>query len=141
MKILLVDDHKLIRDAIKSYMEDDDEFTIIDEASNGQEALLLLASIEADIVMLDISMPVMDGIECAKKISQEYSEVKILALSMNNDSQHIKKMLAAGATGYLLKSSGEDEIKTALRKVNAGESYYSAEVSDTIKRTAMGITI
>ena len=68
MKILLVDDHKLIRDALKSYMEDDDEFDIVDEAGNGQEALILLKTIKVDVVMLDISMPVMDGIVCAQEI-------------------------------------------------------------------------
>jgi DNA-binding NarL/FixJ family response regulator len=137
MKILLVDDHKLIRDALKSYMDDDDEFDIVDEAGNGQEALILLKTIKVDVVMLDISMPVMDGIVCAQEIRNLYPDIKVLALSMMNDNQFIKQMLAAGALGYILKNSGEEEIKKALRKVYAGESYYSAEVAETVMQNMM----
>ena len=137
MKILLVDDHKLIRDALSSYMDGDDEFEVVEEAENGQEALILLKSVQVDVVMLDISMPVMDGIICAQKISTQYPEVKILALSMMNDNQFIKQMLAAGALGYILKNSGETEIKKALRTVYAGESYYSAEVAETVMQNMM----
>lgn len=137
MKILLVDDHKLIRDALRSYMDGDDEFEIVDEAGNGQEALILLKTIKVDVVMLDISMPVMDGIVCAQEISNLYPEIKVLALSMMNDNQFIKQMLAAGALGYILKNSGEEEIKKALRSVYAGETYYSAEVAETVMQNMM----
>jgi DNA-binding NarL/FixJ family response regulator len=137
MKILLVDDHKLIRDALRSYMAGDDEFEIVDEAENGQEALILLKAIQVDVVMLDISMPVMDGIVCAQEIRNQYPEIKVLALSMMNDNQFIKQMLAAGALGYILKNSGEEEIKRALRNVYKGESYYSAEVAETVMQNMM----
>ena len=137
MKILLVDDHKLIRDALKSYMDNDDEFEVVDEAGNGQEALILLKTIKVDVVMLDISMPVMDGIVCAQEIRNLYPDIKVLALSMMNDNQFIKQMLAAGALGYILKNSGEEEIKKALRKVNDGESYYTAEVAETVMQNMM----
>ena len=137
MKILLVDDHKLIRDALRSYMEGDDEFEIVDEAGNRQEALILLKTIQVDVVMLDISMPVMDGIVCAQEIRNQYPEIKVLALSMMNDNQFIKQMLAAGALGYILKNSGEEEIKKALRSVYAGEAYYSAEVAETVMQNMM----
>jgi len=132
MKILLVDDHKLIRDALKTYLEDDTEFELVDEAANGQEALIILKENEVDVVMLDISMPVMDGITCAEHIAKDFPEVKILALSMMNDNQFIKKMLSAGALGYILKNSAEEEIKKALKAVYAGESYFSAEVNETV---------
>jgi DNA-binding NarL/FixJ family response regulator len=137
MKILLVDDHKLIRDALNSYMEGDDEFEVVDEASNGQEALILLKSIKVDVVLLDISMPVMDGIACAKEISTLYPDIKILALSMMNDNQFIKKMLSSGALGYILKNSGETEIKKALRAVYQGENYFSAEVNETVMQNML----
>jgi len=137
MKILLVDDHKLIRDAIRSYMDDDPEFEVVDEAGNGQEALILLKSISVDVVMIDISMPVMDGIECAQEISTSYPEIKILALSMMNDNQFIKKMLAAGASGYILKNSGEAEIKKAITAVYNGETYFSAEVNETVMQNML----
>jgi DNA-binding NarL/FixJ family response regulator len=132
MKILLVDDHKLIRDAIRSYLEGDEEFEVVEEAGNGQEALVLLKSIQIDVAMLDISMPVMGGIECAKEINENYPDVKILALSMHNDNQFITQMGAAGALGYILKNSGEEEVKKALRRVNNGEMYLSPEVQETV---------
>lgn len=137
MKILLVDDHKLIRDALKSYFEDDPDFTIVDEAGNGQEALVLLKEHEVDVVMMDISMPVMDGIECTQHITDDYPDIKVLALSMMNDGQFIKKMLSAGAMGYILKNSGETEIKKALRAVSEGETYFSAEVNETVMQNML----
>ncbi len=132
MRILLVDDHKLIRDAIKTYIEDEEEFNVVAEAGNGQEALVLLKSVEVDVVMLDIQMPVMDGFICAKEIKSNYPDIKILALSMSNDNQSITEMGAAGVLGYILKNSGEEEIKKALRKVYNGELYHSAEVQETV---------
>lgn len=137
MKILLVDDHKLIRDALRSYFANDQEFEIVEEAGNGQEALVLLREKPVDVVMMDISMPVMDGIECTQQIAEEFPQIRVLALSMMNDGQFIKKMLSAGALGYILKNSGEEEIKKALRKVAAGESYFSAEVNETVMQNML----
>ena len=137
MKILLVDDHKLIRDALQSYFENDPEFEIVDEAGNGQEALVLLKELEVDVVMMDISMPVMDGIECTQRITEEYPNIRVLALSMMNDGQFIKKMLSAGAAGYILKNTGEEEIKKALQTVYQGDNYFSAEVNETVMQNML----
>lgn len=137
MKILLVDDHKLIRDALRSYLDEDPDFDIVAEAENGKDALLVLTEKEADVVMLDISMPVMDGIECAEKITEDYPNVNILALSMMNDGQFIKKMLNAGAHGYILKNSSQEEIKKALRTVYEGDTYFSAEVNETVMQNML----
>lgn len=137
MRILLVDDHKLIRDAISSYVATDPEFEIVAEAGNGQEALVLLKDLNIDVVMLDINMPVMDGISCAKEIAMNFPDVNILALSMMNDGQFIKKMLGAGAKGYILKNSGEEEIKKALSAVHAGQTYFSPEVNETVMQNMM----
>ena len=137
MKLLLVDDHKLIRDAIRSYLEGDDEFEIVEEAGNGQEALVLLKSIKVDVVLMDIQMPVMNGIDCTKKIKELYPDTHVLSLSMLKDNQFIKQMLAAGAIGYILKNSGEEEVKKALRTVNNGETYYSAEVAEIVMQSMM----
>ena len=137
MKLLLVDDHKLIRDAIRSYLEGDDEFEIVDEAGNGQEALVLLKSVQVDVVLMDIQMPVMNGIDCTKKIKELYPDIKVLSLSMLKDNQFIKQMLAAGATGYILKNSGEEEVKKGIRAVNNGETFYSAEVAEIVMQSMM----
>jgi DNA-binding NarL/FixJ family response regulator len=132
IKVLLVDDHKLIRDGIKAHFEDDSRFQIVGEASNGQMALDLLKETETDIVLMDINMDVMDGIECTTKLMELYPNTKVLALTMLAENQHIKEMLKAGAVGYLLKNSNEQEIKQGIISVREGLPYYSPEVMQTV---------
>lgn len=132
IKVFLVDDHKLIRDGIKAHFEDDKRFEIVGEAANGQEALDALNKIDADIVLMDINMDVMDGIECTAQISASHPNIKVLALTMLAENQHIKEMLKAGAVGYLLKNSNEQEIKQGIISVREGLPYYSPEVMQTV---------
>ena len=137
MTILLVDDHKLIRDAIYSYLDEDSEFEVVGQVSNGQEALDFLAGQLVDVVMMDINMPVMDGVTSTKEVTKRWPEVKVLALTMMSDNQHIKQMMNAGALGYILKNCTEEEVKEALRTVATGETYYSEEVTDTVMASMM----
>lgn len=130
--ILLVDDHKIIRDGLKIYIEGMPHFFVFDEASNGREALAKLEGSSVSIVVLDINMDGMDGIQCAKEISQRFEEVKVLALSMHNDYQYIKKMVDAGVNGYLLKSCSRKEFEKALNSLASGEKYFSPLVTQTI---------
>lgn len=135
--ILIVDDHKLIRDGLASYFSNDSEYEIKDEASNGIEALEKLEQNKVDFVLTDISMPYMDGIELTKKIHKEYPEIKIIALTMWNDNARIKKMMNAGAEGYVLKDCTEGELRTALDEVGKGGTYYSSEVTETVMNALM----
>ena len=137
MKILLVDDHKLIRDAIFSYLENDAEFDVIGQVSNGQEAIDFLEQQPIDVVMMDINMPVMDGVASTEAIVKKWPEVKVLALTMMSDNQHIKQMMNAGALGYILKNCTEEEVKEALKTVNGGDTYYSSEVTETVMASMM----
>ena len=137
MKILLVDDHKLIRDAINSYLDDDAQFTVVGQVSNGQEAIDFLAGELVDVVMMDINMPVMDGVAATEEIVKLWPDVRILALTMMNDNQHIKKMMNAGALGYVLKNCTEEEVKEALTVVATGETFYSEEVTETVMASMM----
>jgi DNA-binding NarL/FixJ family response regulator len=137
MKILLVDDHKLIRDAIHSYLDQDQEFDVIGQVSNGVEAIEFLEGTSVDVVMMDINMPIMDGVDCTREITKRWSDVKVLALTMMSDNQHIKQMMNAGAVGYILKNCTEEEVKDALRTVNAGDTYYSSEVTETVMQNMM----
>jgi len=130
--LLLVDDHQIIRDGIRFYFEDDEEFEIKDEASNGLEALELLKENEYDIVLTDINMPVMDGVEFMKSVKENYPNQKVLVLSMYNEAAFINKMIAYGANGYILKKSSKSELVEAIRKVLGGEDHYSEEVYKTI---------
>lgn len=143
-RILLVDDHKIVRDGIISLLHGELHIEIIGEAENGIEALDKIEKLKPDLVLLDINMPIMDGLECAKRISEKFPETKILTLTMLNELEHIKNMLAAGAGGYILKSSGKDELIAAINSVMMGNTYFSEEVKDLImmdmmrKKTATG---
>lgn len=137
MKILLVDDHKLIRDAIYSYLDQDGEFDVVGQVGNGQEALDFLDDTKVDVIMMDINMPVMDGVDSTREIMKRWPESKVLALTMMSDNQHIKQMMNAGALGYILKNCTEEEVKEALRTVNSGETYYSSEVTEVVMQSMM----
>ncbi len=130
--ILLIDDHQLIRDAIKFYFDKDPEFQVKGEASNGYEALQLLVENTYDIVISDINMPMMDGLELMEKIRSNYPEQKVIVLSMHGDGSAINKMISLGAQGYILKNAAKSELKEALIKILGGENYFSKEVYDAI---------
>jgi DNA-binding NarL/FixJ family response regulator len=132
IKVFLVDDHKLIRDGIKAHFDDDDRFDVVGEAANGEIALDLLKKLDVDIVLMDINMDEMDGIECTSKISELFPNIKVLALTMLDENQHIKEMLKAGAVGYLLKNSNEQEIKQGIISVCEGQPFYSPKVLHTV---------
>ncbi|WP_323757170.1 response regulator transcription factor [Roseivirga sp.] len=140
IRIFLVDDHKMIRDGLKFYLDEDERFEIIGEANNGQEALSMInKNSNFDVLVTDIVMPSMDGIELVKNLTQGGAiQFKILALTMLSETQHIKKILNYGIQGYILKSSGEEEIKRAITEVAAGNTYYSQEVTTIIMNNLRG---
>ncbi len=127
--VLIVDDHKIIRDGIKSLLEDVPNIKIIGEASNGVEAIEFFKNQFAEVVIMDIRMPEMSGIETTKYLTENYPNVKILALTMHDEEAFISKMLQAGASGYLLKNVGKEEFVTAIQKIFKGENYFSLEVA------------
>lgn len=131
-KILIVDDHKIVRDGIRSLLQDETDLKIVDEAENGKDALEKIIEYNPDLVLMDINMPVMNGIDCTKETTKKHPAVKVLALTMLNELEHIKNMLASGANGYILKNSGKDELTRAIRAVMAGHNYFSEEVKDAI---------
>ncbi|AZQ60800.1 response regulator transcription factor [Flammeovirga pectinis] len=131
IKVLLVDDHNMIREGLKSFL-DKEHFDIIGEAVNGVEALLLLEKHKVDVVITDIMMPEKDGITLCKEITAQYPSIHVLALTMMNESYNIKKMLSAGAKGYILKDCTQDELRKAIKSVANGENYYSSEVTSII---------
>ncbi|MCT4647075.1 MAG: response regulator transcription factor [Carboxylicivirga sp.] len=131
IKILLADDHSMIRQGLKAFL-DKDKFEVLAEAKNGKEALDLLKDNDVDVLVTDIMMPDMDGIELCKQVSAAYPQINILALTMMNENYNIKKMLGAGAKGYILKDCTQDELRTAIEMVHQGRNYYSQEVTDII---------
>jgi len=136
-KLLLVDDHKMVREGLKSVLEKEN-FHIVAQANNGAEALNILRVSSVDVVLSDINMPKMDGVELMKNIKKEFPDQKVIALTMLGESQHIKQMLKAGASGYLLKNSSVKEIKKAIEEVINNQIYYSPEVTQIIMDNLTG---
>lgn len=132
LKIAIVDDHDIVRDGIRLLLEDEPGFDVAWEARHGKEALQACKDHDTDLIIMDITMPEMDGIEATKKITEQYDEVKILALTMLNEDQHIRKMIKAGASGYVLKSAGRDELIKAINAIADGQHYFSDEATQSI---------
>lgn len=136
MKILLVEDHKIVRNVLGTYIKENIT-PDVDEANNGVEAIIKLKSMKYDLVITDINMPRMDGIELMKEINEYDPEMKVIALSMMDDSVSIKKMLKAGASGYVLKEGNTEDLLIAITKVMNGENYYSHSVTEVIMQSVI----
>ncbi|PKP22081.1 MAG: DNA-binding response regulator [Bacteroidetes bacterium HGW-Bacteroidetes-21] len=127
-KLLIVDDHQMFIDGIKSILRKQDAFQIVAEALNGYSALEILKNQPIDIIISDISMPEMSGIELTKKVKELYPEIKILIVSMHNDPSIVSEILMAEAEGYILKNTGKKELIEALTKVANNGTFYSNDV-------------
>jgi len=132
IKILIADDHKIIRDGIKALLQQEEHFEIVGEAENGQIAIILTKELKPDLVIMDINMPVMSGIAATKEITENYPFAKVLVLTMTNEQEHIKNMIEVGAGGYILKNSGQEELVSAITTIVAGQNYFSDEVKNAI---------
>lgn len=125
IRIAVVDDHEIVRDGVKMLLEDEPGLQVAFEAETGKEAVELCKKEEPDLVIMDITMPEMDGIQATKIIKNNYPDIKILALTMLSEDQHIRKMIKAGASGYILKSSGKNELIKAINSIMEGNHYFS----------------
>lgn len=132
IKVLLVDDHNIVRDGIKLMLESQPGIDVVAEAKNGEDALSVLDNTHIDLVIMDINMPVMDGISTTKTIKENHSDIKILALTMSNDDLHIRQMIQAGASGYIMKSAGRSDLKNAIHTIMDGRHYFSDEATQSI---------
>lgn len=132
IKILIADDHKIFRDGLKSLLDKEKDIKVIAEASNGNEVIELVEKNEITIVIMDIDMGTPNGIETTTTLKQKYPDVNILILSMLGLHDFIIQALEAGATGYILKNAGKDELLTAIKSVARGDSYFSREVSASL---------
>ncbi len=128
IRIIIADDHQLFRNGLKILLNAFPEFDVTGEASNGEEFLNLLKNSEADIALMDINMPEMDGIEATKKGLKICPSINIIALSMYGEEEYYYKMVDAGAKGFLLKDSDISEVKEAIITINKGGSYFSQEL-------------
>jgi DNA-binding NarL/FixJ family response regulator len=135
IKVILVDDHQLVRDGIRSLIKDAKNIEVIEEASDGYELLEKLKLTKPDIIVLDISMPRLSGIETTKKITDEFPDVKVLVLSMFTSEEYIFNAIKAGAKGYLPKNTSKKELLEAIYSINAGNEYFSDSISNIILKS------
>ena len=129
VKILIVDDHQMFIDGIKALLNSQKKYKIVNEARNGIEALEAIDTNEIDIIITDLSMPEMDGIELIKKVKYDYPAIKILVLSMHNNRETISEILMSEAEGYILKNTGKHELLVALDRIHNNGTFYSHEVT------------
>ena len=131
LRIVLADDHTILRNGLRLVLERQN-FSVVGEASNGREAIEVVDRLKPDMVILDIAMPLLNGIEAAKRITSDHSRTSVLVLSMHSDEAYILKALKAGARGYLLKDSAEADLIQAVRAVSSGKAFFSPAVSKVL---------
>jgi len=132
INIVLADDHVLVRNGIKAMLESDNEITVIGEASNGAEALDTAKLLKPDILVLDIRMPEMTGLEAAARIQDYSPQTKAVILSMHDSEEYVIQALDAGAYGYMLKDIDKNEFIKALKQIHKGNKYFSGSVSNVL---------
>jgi len=130
--IVLVDDHSLVRDGIRALLESEEDLNVIGEGSDGIEAISLVEEKNPDVLIIDIRMPKMTGLEAVEKLSAANSETKCIILSMHDSEEYILKSVTAGAKGYLLKDTGKSEFIKAIHAVQEGGKYYSGDISNVL---------
>ena len=129
ISLVIVDDHPLVLDGLVSRLERSDQVEVVGLANNGEEAIKLVEHIMPSVVLMDINMPVMNGIEAAEIFKEKFPNVKLLVLSMHNDREYVMNMARSGAKGYVLKSASADEMLMAIKAVHMGGVYFSPDIA------------
>ena len=130
--ILLVDDHKILRQGLRTLLAKEIDMQVVAEAEDGRDAVRLVREMSPQVVIMDVGMPDLNGIEATRQILQESPETKVIALSMHSDRRFVTNMIKAGASGYLLKDSAFEELATAIRVVMARKTYLSHEIAHVV---------
>jgi DNA-binding NarL/FixJ family response regulator len=138
INLAIVDDHKIFRNGLKATLEDYPDFKLLIEASNGKELIGQLATYAPDVILMDIKMPEMDGMQTTAYIHQHFKQIKVLALSMHNEDKYIVDMMKVGASGYLLKNAEPEEIIEAIQTVYDKGFYFNEHLSVTLIKQLVG---
>ena len=133
-RVMLVDDHAIMRDLLRDALENTGEFQVVAQASDGEEALKVAAEAAPDVIVMDVIMPVMDGIESCRRIMELMPDIRVLILTASNEQDAIVSSIAAGATGYLQKYSGKEQLLTTLREVALGEFRIPGDAARRLAR-------
>ena len=129
---MLVDDHTVVRHGFRMILDAQEDLEVVGEASNGREAVSEAGRLTPDVVVMDVTMPELNGIEATRRIGESVPRARVLALSMHKDSVYVREILRAGARGYLLKDAPQDDLVSAVRALARGEGYISSAVSDAV---------
>jgi len=133
IRVLIADDHQIVRDGLRSLLEKEPDMEVIATVEDGRTTVRVVEELQPDVVIMDISMPGLNGIEATRKISRDFPKIKIIALSMHDDGRFVMNMLKAGASGYLLKDCAFKELAKAIHVVvRAGKSYLSPDITDVV---------
>lgn len=128
IRVLIADDHEMIRNGLSSLLRSEPDIHVVEMATNGQEALDICGKRQVDVVLMDIMMPVMNGVVATAAIRESNPKIKVLAVTINDEPRFIKEALLAGASGYILKHSTKDEIVNAIKDVYEGKQHFSSDV-------------
>ncbi len=129
IRILLADDHTIVREGIRSLLEDEEDMTVVGEANDGHSAIRLTHQLNPDVILMDIAMPLLNGLEATRRIKEDFPKVKVLILTMHENEEYIRQVLASGAMGYILKDAAAHDLLGAIRTVNQGEMILSPAVT------------
>lgn len=140
IRIFLVDDHDVIRVGLRMLLEDESDLEIIGEAGSASEAINKVSSLRPDVILMDVGLPDLSGIEATRKIKELYPEIKIVALTIHEDEEYFFKMLDAGASGYVPKRAAPDELMTAIRVAASGEVYLYPSLAKLLVKDYLGQT-
>ena len=128
INIIIADDHQIVLDGLTSILSKESDIHILAEAGNGKQVLQFLKSKKPDVIVLDLSMPIMDGLTATEEIKKDYPDIPILILTFSDETEDIFKVIKAGASGYILKEKGQTELVKAIRVLAKDDTYYSQEV-------------
>jgi len=134
LRVILADDHQVIREGLRTLIEEQNDMEVVAEASDGREAIRLCGEMKPDVVVMDVAMPDLNGIEATRQVVSECPSTRVLALSMHADKHYAAGMLGAGASGYVLKDCAFDELANAIRRVAKGSTYLSPTVEGIVLR-------
>jgi two-component system response regulator NreC len=137
IRIVVADDHRLIRDGLCALIRSEPDMEVVGEAADGREAVATVANTSPNVVLMDVAMPQLNGVEATRQLARLSSRAKVIAVSMRNDRQVVRGILAAGAVGYLLKDSAFDELARAVRIVDDGKIYLSPSIERHVENGAL----
>ena len=133
ISVLLAEDHQIVREGFRSLLKHEGDIEVVAEAADGRQAVQLTRKLRPDVVVMDIAMPLLNGLEAVRQIRKDFPTTKVLFLSAHSDDAYVEQVALLGATGFLLKQTSSENLATAIREVQKGNTFYSASISKRVK--------